>query len=230
MTNDHDPIRNATARTAEKLEEASEEYVSALNERDFLQPILSAALAKATACPAHQRLGTQPLPDWDRAPGGLDVFILHCGSESLMYYAELKWCSQNNVFECLYDVLKLAAVLKSSMDNPDKPLLGAYLITGASVKKWTKPVECAKYFFDGEHRIADDIRGIGHWWQKYILDDSAGLPASAPRRIKTSVVADPEMTIQGQAWQLRAVSVEIVDPTPDPFKDGSPLGPGGASE
>jgi len=142
----------------------------------------------------------------------------------LRFAAELKWCNENKIFEGLWDIIKMTSMTEAPSVE------AAYLVYGAPERYWAKPVECARELFV---ESAADQPGIGvpeliktheRWWAKYILGDSGGRFPQAPKWTRIDVVAAAQLTVAGQPWTLRAVSVSPSGTETVSFQGGVPQG------
>lgn len=105
----------------------------------------------------------------------------------------------------------------------------AYLVYGAPERYWAKPVECARELFlapapegAGVVEVPALIQTHEQRWSKYILGDSRGRFAEAPRATRVDVVAAVALTVGGQRWYLRTVAVASDGTAAVAFDNGVP--------
>lgn len=202
-----DPVGRATLKAAEDLASAGAEGVR-VRERH-----LADALARHLGAVAERRLH---VPGWDPQPGNVDAFTTDWrGRPALVIETKLK--AGNDVFECLWDMVKvLSLATEPSVED-------AYLVTGTTVASWQRPVACAELFTTGRHELVGAIRRYEDWWIKYILGDSRGRPSSIPDLMDVDVVAAVQYPMDSIPWELRSIRVSVPsEATWIPFRDGLP--------
>ena len=198
-------LRVATHATAGALREAPGKIVEKTLERAF-----NAALTHLSGRPCAQ--SRFALSNWNPQPGAFDSALGAPSAPEMV--GEMKWSSQNKVFEVLWDAVKVCSAL-------DGPARTAFLAYGFPTRLWDKPVECADLFSPGRRPLVASIRRHLGWWEKYILGDSAGRPGWVREYIVVDRIDDQAISYQGTSWMLRVVTVEgygaIV-----PFEQGRP--------
>jgi hypothetical protein len=90
-----------------------------------------------------------------------------------------------------------------------------------------KPVECARELFpDTTEPSRIDVPSLIEqhvaWWTRYILGDSRGRFAAAPRWTSIELVKAADLTVVGKPWQIRTVAVRAAGDELVTFKDGLP--------
>lgn len=198
-------LRRATDATARVLRRASGRIVEKSLERTF-----NAALVDVAGLPCAQARFS--LSNWTPQPGPFDSALGSTYAPEMV--GELKWSSQNKVFEVLWDAVKLCSAL-------DGPARTAFLAYGFPSRLWDKPVECVALFNPGEQPLVASIERHIHWWKKYILGDSTGRPHSAPEHIVVQPVGDELINYKGEGWRFRVVTVEGTSAIV-PFSQGCP--------
>jgi hypothetical protein len=193
--------------TASELREVPGKVVEKTLEREF-----NAALSRLTGLTCGQ--GQLVLPSWDPQAGPFDSALGQAPAIEMV--GEMKWSSQNKVFEVLWDAIKLCSAL-------DGPVLSAFLAYGFPKRLWGRPVECARLLEQGRQPVVPLIRQHIRWWDQYILGDSTGRPSSAFEYVLVTKVADETISYQGIPWVLRVVMLKGEGKV-IPFKYGRPLG------
>lgn len=198
-------LREATHTTACALRAARGKIVEKTLERAF-----NAALTQLSGRPCAQ--SRFALSNWNPQPGAFDSALGEPSAPEMV--GEMKWSSQNKVFEVLWDAVKVGSAL-------DGPARTAFLAYGFPTRLWDKPVECADLFSPGRRPLVASIRLHLGWWEKYILGDSAGWPAWAREYIVVDGVDEETISYQGTSWTLRVVTVQG-DGAIVPFEQGRP--------
>ena len=208
MAEDDHPalLREAAAEVARALRTAQAKIIEKTVEREF-----NAALARLSGRRCAQ--GRPVLPNWNPQPGPFDSVLGDPQRPEMV--GELKWSSQNKVFEVLWDAIKVCS-------PGGDPIPTAFLAYGFPHSLWEKPVECASMFASGKQPLVGLIRQHIGWWDKYILGDSTGRPTSASAEVGVTPVADESIIYQGVPWILRVVAV-VSEGETVPFADGRPL-------
>lgn len=205
-------IAEATTGAAPLLEARAQMKDGPLKEEDLEQALLKALDELGQAAVKNRRL---PTPDWQPQPGNTDLILPSV--EEPRVVAELKWCSENKVYEALWDMIKMASATGTETTE------AAYLIYAAPEHYWQKPVECAEEIF---FRRASHITALIHdhldWWRRFILGDSTGRPLKAPRVIEQRVVCEPRLEVAAKSWQIRAIRVAPASEETIPFYAGMP--------
>jgi hypothetical protein len=140
------------------------------------------------------------VPNWDPQPGRFDLLVsAPDGRPRLAVETKLK--GGNDIYECLWDLLKLVGL--STLDHVE----GVYLVAGTTVRNWEKPVTAAGLFASGEHETTALIAETGSWWEQYLLANSTGRPRWAPPTVEGELVAAVPLQLRGEPWELRALKV-----------------------
>jgi len=158
------------------------------------------------------------VPGWDPQPGNVDVWARdHEDRPRLVVEAKLK--STNDIYECLWDMAKVASLTTLASVE------AGYIVAGTTKHNWQKPIECADMFEDGRHDLVGTIKRLESWWIKYILGDSTGRSRAVPGHVDITRIASAFPEINGQPWEIRAIRVTPVPEDPAqwaPFEDGRP--------
>ena len=158
------------------------------------------------------------VPGWTPQPGNVDVWAVdESGTPRLVVEAKLK--STNDLFECLWDMAKIASLL--TLDSVE----AGYIVAGTTERNWQKPIECADMFENGRHPLVGAIERLQPWWIKHILGDSSGRPDAVPAEIDVNRIASAAVQIAGEAWHVRAIRLTAVPGDPAawvPFSEGLP--------
>ena len=192
-----DLLSRAADATARALREAEGKIVEKTLERAF-----NTALSQLSGEPCAQ--ARLPLSNWNPQPGSFDSALGNPSAPEMV--GEMKWSSQNKIFEVLWDVMKLCSAL-------DGPAHTAFLAYGFPTRVWDKPVECAGLFSSGRQPLVASVRRHIAWWDKYILADSAGRPSSPHEYIVVDRIRDEPISYQGVPWMLRVVTIRGDGPT-----------------
>lgn len=174
------------------------------------------AEALAAELPNSEMERSWPVPNWDPQPGRFDIVV--SGDDGRPRLAiETKLKSSNDIYECLWDLLKLVAL--NTLDH----LEGVYIVAGTSARNWRKPIKTAELFRDGSHEVRDLIGAVGDWWETYILGDSAGRPQYGPEQVNVEVVGATRLQLRRDEWEIRAIKATASTRWVR-FADGKPPG------
>lgn len=199
-------LRAAAGATAEQLCRHEGRIVEKTLERKF-----NAALCAISGRQCGQ--SRLVLGNWNPQPGSFDSALGPPSRPEMV--GEMKWSSQNKLFEVLWDAIKLCSEF-------DRAAPTAFLAYGFPCRLWDKPVECASMFGPGMQPLIPMICKHINWWNKYILGDSTGRPIWACHSMNVTAVADEQVQYQRQSWLLRVVMVEGAGPAV-PFENGRPV-------
>jgi hypothetical protein len=210
-------VDDAVRCAAIELEQRSAELGHELNEIAHLTPVLEECFESMGANVIRPPWRPNQLPNWTAPPGSIDITIEIEGEHgTLRACLETKWLTENKMYECLWDANKMAAVA----ELPE--VAATYLVCGASIT-YFDTLHCAELFRTNSVRPADLINGLPQgWWQKYILDDSAGEFVAVSSELDLKLVANEPAEITGKPWQLRAVGVPPTGDDPVPCVGGFP--------
>jgi hypothetical protein len=198
-------LREATHATACALRETPGKIVEKTLER-----ALNTALTRLSGRPCAQ--SRFALSNWNPQPGAFDSALGAPSAPEMV--GEMKWSSQNKVFEVLWDAVKLCSALEG-------PARTAFLAYGVPTRLWDRPVECADLFSPGHRALVASIRLHIGWWEKYILGDSTGRPCWTREYIVVNSVDDQTINYRGTSWMMRVVTVHG-DGAIVPFEQGRP--------
>jgi hypothetical protein len=141
------------------------------------------------------------VPNWSRNLGGFDFAV--AGRDGGLVVGETKWAN-GNLYECLWDLLKLASA--STM-----PRIGAAVaVYGAPVKHWEKPVACADLFETGVYDTAKLLGAYATEWQRN-LDGTKARPHDLPIDFRVEPIVKIRTEVLGKEWEVRAVEVASND-------------------
>jgi hypothetical protein len=138
-----------------------------------------------------------PVPGWTPNLGGFDFALV--GAAGGLTLGETKW-ADGNLYECAWDILKLASASKLPR------IEAAVAVYGAPVKHWTKPVIGADLFEDRVMTFRDVIKASQARWQTN-LAGSRARPLALPLVIELGLLATEQVEILGKAWEVRILAV-----------------------
>ena len=173
-----------------------------VNERDHLQPCCAAAartLAKDwSPAPSVSTQLEVAFASWPRL-GNVDVAFAWPGH--LPVLLELK-CGDgvNATGECVWDAAKLAFALQCGRAGD------AYLLAGAPVSEWRRPIRGAEFFETGQHDSTLLRVHYGDWWRQWD-DRNDPQPTELPRSFRTKPVHAARFEVDGNEWELRLAAV-----------------------
>jgi hypothetical protein len=199
-----EPLLAAAAAQAAQILASRQDLAArgAANERDHLQPVVTEALrgaARAGATVSTQRVAA--LPSWPRlghfdlaveSPAGIAVVELKCGRGT------------DAAGACIWDSAKLAVAIQ------ERAIDAGFLLAGAPVADWQRPIRGAELFEDDVHDA--ELTRLLHrdWWAHW---ESRGdpWPTHVPATIRTRPVARASFSLGEVAWELRLAEVRPVD-------------------
>jgi hypothetical protein len=173
-----------------------------VNERDHLQPRCAAtARTLAKSWSPEPAVSTQlevEFRAWPRL-GNVDVALTWPGR--LPVLLELKCGDGSNAAgECVWDAAKLAFALQCDRTSD------AYLLAGAPVSDWQRPIRGAEFFETGQHDIALLRVLYSDWWRYWEGRDDPQ-PTELPRSFRTESVHAARFALDGNDWELRLAAV-----------------------
>jgi hypothetical protein len=136
------------------------------------------------------------VPGWTANLGGFDLAIV---AENALVVGETKW-ADGNLYECMWDIFKLAASLQIPRVE------AAVAIYGAPTKHWARPESCARLFEDRQILPGELILGLPEEWAANLAGSSAQ-PNAVPMQIQLTLLGATAVSIFGKEWAIRAVSV-----------------------
>jgi len=154
------------------------------------------------------------VPGWDPKPGNVDLFTTDWWGRPKLV-VETKHKDGNQIYECLWDMAKVLSL------DTETSVEGAYLVTGTTVRNWTRPVPCAELFETGRHELVATMRRYPDLWED-LLAGGRARPLAVPENMDVSRVARVPLVLQGERWELRAIRVSTPDPLWTGFRDGRP--------
>lgn len=167
-------------------------------EEDLRSGVVDSLRERGELVLAEARLG---VPHWSQNLGGFDFVIV--GRDGGLVAGETKW-ADGNLYECLWDLLKLASA--STMPR----ISAAVAVYGAPVKHWEQPVACADLFDGGVFQTAKLLGSYATEWQKN-LDGTKVRPDNLPIDFSVEPIAKIRTEVLGKEWEVRAVEVTSDD-------------------
>jgi hypothetical protein len=180
---------------------------------------LKAALRRALR--AHVRYDVVcerrlPLPDWSGTVLGADVAVT--GDDEVVVAAiELKWARRADLYDVVWDFLKLASARRSQSAE------SAFLAVAAADSCWQKG-GCSALFEarDWDIRQLLTVELADQWG--WVMKDTRARPRRLPATVSTTAVASvPIHLADEEDWALRAVMVEPSGEATFALEDGQPL-------
>lgn len=226
-------IAEAVTATAVRLEGG---YATDVKRReDRLRQALLASLEEQ-----EQVLEVRTSPEWrpempfwpwsadgKKKLGGFDCAIRFVGDDSYSLVIELKWTHHgyvNALDEAIWDALKLA---QASATLPG--VTHGLLVYLAPLKAWNTPPRFGELFdecFASTRSLLSNHEAIWRWC---LETGSAARPTKLPPFLQTSPIAAAALTLNGEAWELRAALARAngepwidLDPDGFPIPDASP--------
>lgn len=174
--------------------------------------------ALQAAIPGSEAERKLPIPGWDPQPGNVDLFRRD-DAGNVQWAAEVKLKDGNDLYECIWDMVKLAwfATTPGVED--------VFVIAGTTERWWQQPFDAAGLFEEGTHDLVGEIQRLEQWWIKYILGDSRGRPTAVPQRIVVQPIKEAAVQLGGDAWRIvvQKISADPSNPRDwTPFRDGLP--------
>lgn len=137
------------------------------------------------------------LESWSPKVGGFDLTLV--SSTGQLVVAETKWAS-GNLWECIWDLLKLA----NAQMMPR--VLGAFAIYGAPGADWERRVPTADLFEPGIYDSVQLIAAFSDKWARMLKTNNAW-PNSVPVDFTTEPVAAFRTDVLGHPWEVRVIEV-----------------------
>jgi hypothetical protein len=163
-------------------------------EEDLRGGIVAALRARDELVVTEGKLAVE---GWSARLGGFDFSLV--GGNGSLALGETKW-ADGNLYECLWDIFKLASA--STMSR----ISGAFAVYGAPVKHWEKPVPCAELFESGWWKTTTVIADHVPEWKKN-LDGSSAEPQNLPLEFATDLIASFNTDVLGTPWEVRLLEV-----------------------
>lgn len=200
-------LTDVVERTARDLEQlASDRGLKKVNERDHLQPSSAAAARSAvkdywpTATVSAQ--WEVAFEAWPRL-GNVDITMGPADQTPVLI--ELKCGAGTDAAgECVWDATKLAFALQCGSASE------AYLLAGAPVADWERPIRGAEFFSAADHDLALLRVLYGDWWRHWENHEDPQ-PTELPCAFRTDPVHKTQLTVGGTSWELRLAAVSVSD-------------------
>jgi hypothetical protein len=126
-------------------------------------------------------------------PGRLPVLLeLKCGH------------GVNAAGECVWEAAKLAFALQCAKTTD------AYLLAGAPVSDWRRPIRGAELFATGQHDIALLRVLYGDSWRQW-ENRNDPQPTELPRSFHTESIHSAGLEVGGTEWEVRLAAVVADD-------------------
>lgn len=200
--NDADLIR-LIDDIADRIERQAEaEELLSVNEQRHLQPRTVDA-ARALGTSDGPSLRTQAPVDFDVWPrlGNIDVVLAWRDNAPVLM--ELKCGSGiDAIGECAWDAAKLALCLQREAGG------AAFLLAGAPVADWQKPIRGTEFFSHGPHEAALVRVLYADWFRQFEGRDDPQ-PSALPRSWWTEHVHSAGFQVGGINWELRLAQVFV---------------------
>lgn len=136
------------------------------------------------------------VPGWTPNLGGFDIGMV---TGDALVLGETKW-ADGNLYECMWDLLKLGSVL--SLDRIE----AGVAVYGAPAKHWQRAEGCSRLFEDREVLTRNLIWALPREWQ-INLDGSTAKPEAIPIVLRLRLLTTASCTVLGKSWEIRAVGV-----------------------
>lgn len=193
-------LLDETARRVER--HAAKAQKKRINERDDLHPCcLAVARTRAPRWTSPATVSSQLAIEFEAWPrlGNVDLALSWPGKRPVLL--ELK-CGNgiDALGECVWDAAKLAFAMQCDKGS------AMFLLAGAPVADWERPVRGAEFFADGPHDAALLRVLYGDWWREWEKRGDPQ-PAELPQSWWTEHVHTSSLAVNHIEWQLRLVRV-----------------------
>ena len=169
-----------------------------IGERRDQQPAMRGALSRAAGWSVDASETTLALPGWCHAPRGIDVAATDPAGGR--WIGELKLRETDQI---LWDLLKVAAGLR--LDS----IVAGFLLVGAFDRVSSPPDLCLELLQQGpvEHDTLSLFSANRRAWSD-LLQGGTARPLEMPRTIRTEVLADPPILLDGSAAKQLLIAIE----------------------
>lgn len=181
---------------------AAEEALSTVNERDHLQPACSsAATLVAAGWDSDLAVSTQSklsFVEWPRL-GSFDVALTQPERKPIVI--ELKCGAASDALgPCVWDAMKCALALQH------KTVSEAYLLAGAPLEQWSKPVRGGEFLATGSWQAAHLRVDYEDWWRHWEKKGDPK-PSLLPVSFETVGIGIYPLVVAESPWELRLARV-----------------------